>query len=125
MLLIYIAGPYTAPTRAGIEANIERATLVALDVAALGVMPVCPHANTGDARFSDVQPYQFWIAGTLDLLRKCDAIVLVDGWRESNGARGEVDEARGLGMPICGNVGELKELIEHGTIQTTEETCMP
>lgn len=116
MKLVYIAGPFT-PTAKQLEAranpgngwaqrlnaaidnnmdigaNIERATALALRVAESGHMPVCPHANTGDPRFLSLQTPEFWYAGTLELLRRCDAIALTDDWQESNGACREVIEA--------------------------------
>jgi hypothetical protein len=35
-------------------------------------------------------------------MRRCDAVVLVPNWRDSVGARSEVDEADRLGIEIIG-----------------------
>lgn len=109
MKLVYIAGPYMPTARQkndrydcaqdAIDENIARAVDLALRVAESGHMPVCPHSNTGDPRFQSLQTPAFWYAGTLELLRRCDAIALTDDWAESNGACREVIEAeRKLGI---------------------------
>jgi hypothetical protein len=98
--LIYIAGKFSGSTRTNVENNIMAAVRVGIEVAKLGGMPVIPHANTAHPDFSIVQVYSFWIEGTTELMRRCDAVMLVDGWRESSGASGEVVEAEELGLPV-------------------------
>lgn len=109
MKLIYVAGPFTAPDRAGIDANIAAAVAVGVEVARLGAMPVIPHANTAAEAFMIVQPYPFWIAGTMELLRVCSALVTVPGWERSRGATGEVAEAGRLGLPRFHTIAELAQ----------------
>jgi len=111
MRLIYCAGAFSAPTREGIDANIARAIDVGLEVAALGHMPIIPHANTGDPRFMAAQRHEFWIEGTLELMTRCDAVVLVPGHEESPGTRGEIAEARRLGIPVFNDVKTLAALV--------------
>lgn len=111
MILVYVSGPFTAPTRAGVEANIARAEALAVEVARLGACPICPHANTSHPSFESVQPYQFWIDATLEMMRRCDAVVFTPDWRTSRGAVGEHAEAVRLGMPVFETVEELAEWI--------------
>ncbi len=106
--LIYVAGRFSAPTREGVEANIHAAALVGLEVAKLGACPVVPHSNTSLPEYEDVQPYQFWIEATMEMLRRCNGVVLVPGWEESSGARGEVAEAQRLGLPVFRTLAELE-----------------
>lgn len=107
MKLVYVAGKFSAPTRAGVEANIAAAELVGIEVARLGLMPLIPHANTSHPQFEQVQPYPFWIEGTLELLRRSDALLTVSGWEASSGARGEVEEANRLGKPVFHDIAEM------------------
>jgi hypothetical protein len=110
--LIYVAGPFSAPTRDGVEQNIARAVARGLQVAQLGALPVIPHSNTSDPEFEDIQPYQFWIEATAELCRRCDALLTVHGWENSSGARGEVEIMRELGRPVFHKRVELRAWLE-------------
>jgi hypothetical protein len=96
--VIYIAGKYRGPTPWAVEQNIRAAEEVAARVLQLGMMPLCPHANT--RHMEGVASDEHFLAGTLELMRRCDAVVLVPNWRDSAGARAEVDEAKRLGLPV-------------------------
>ncbi len=91
MKIIYIAGPFRAKTAWGIEQNIRRAEEIGLLVAQAGAMPLIPHTNT--RFFHGECTEQFWIDGTMELLRRCDAAVFIPGWGKSSGANGEFNEA--------------------------------
>lgn len=99
-VLVYIAGPFSGADRTIVEANIRRAALRGLEVAKLGACPIVPHSNTSLPEYEHVQPYQFWITATLEMLRRCDALLTVPGWELSSGARGEVVHMIGRGKPI-------------------------
>lgn len=114
MELIYIAGKYTAKTYSEIDNNIKKAELAAVEVISKlglkGWFPITPHLNT--AHFEIYEPalpidYHYWIDGTAELLKKCDAILMLPGWEESSGARGEKEIAEKLGIPVFYNVDEI------------------
>lgn len=114
MNVVYIAGPYRASTPWEIEQNIRRAEEVALEVALSGAMPLCPHTMT---RFYGGQATdEFWLAGTMELLRRSDAVMLVEGWQDSAGTLAEVDAADDLALPTFrpGEYGAMREWIRHG-----------
>lgn len=97
MKVVYVAGPFRGPTPWDVELNIRLAEELALRVANAGAMPLCPHTMT---RYFDKQCNdQFWLDGTLELLRRCDAVVLTHNWEQSTGARGEYDEAGSFNLP--------------------------
>lgn len=100
MKLVYIAGPYRATYPYQVQRNIQAAVDVALDMCLSGfdLYPVVPHANT--AHFDGVRDGQFFVDGTADLCRGCDAIVVLSGWQNSIGTRGEIDIMRDLGKPV-------------------------
>lgn len=98
MKIVYIAGPFRGPTQWDIAQNIRRAEEWGFEVARLGAMPLIPHANT--AHFRGQQTDQFWLDGTLELMRRCDAILMIPKWEQSSGARGERAEAIVIGKPV-------------------------
>jgi hypothetical protein len=97
MKVIYIAGPYRAPTAWGIAENVRAAERVGLEVARAGAMPLIPHANT--AHFHGECTDELWIEGTLELLRRCDAAVFLPNWHHSTGSRCEWAECMRRDMP--------------------------
>lgn len=101
MKVVYIAGKYRGPNPWAVEQNIRAAEEVAARVAALGLMPQVVHPMTRFIGGSNSDE-QFWVDGTLEIMRRCDAVVLVPNWRDSVGARAEVEEAERLGIPVFG-----------------------
>ena len=98
-LLVYIAGPYRAPTTWGIQKNIHNARLWGVVVARAGAYPMIPHSNT--AHFDGaVDGDDFWLQGTLEMMRRCDGVLLIDGWMRSTGACEEERQAAALGIPL-------------------------
>lgn len=100
-ILIYVAGPFRASTRWDEEQNIRTAEAAGYEIAKLGAYPVIPHSNTR-GYFSDAQPGEFFLDGTLELMKRCDAVLLLPRWIESTGARAEKEEAERLGIPVFG-----------------------
>ncbi len=98
MKIAYVAGPYRAKTIQGVVENIRRARELALRLWKLGYAVICPHSNT--AFFDGVCPDSVWLEGDIEILKRCDLVVLVDGWENSAGARREVEVAAAHGIPI-------------------------
>lgn len=98
MKVVYIAGRIRGKNAWEIEQNIRWAEQYGMVVAERGAMPLIPHANT--RFFHGTLTDDFWLEGTLELLRRCDAVYCVSGWEASAGATAEVVEARRLGKPV-------------------------
>lgn len=98
--VIYIAGKYRGPNAWAVEQNIRAAEEVAARVWAAGHVALCPHANS--RHMEGVASNDHILAGTLELMRRCDAVVLVPNWQDSAGARAEVAEAFRLGIEVIG-----------------------
>jgi hypothetical protein len=115
MKVIYIAGPYRAKTPWGVEKNIHKAMDLAAQLVerchALGAYPQVPHANT--AHFDGLAPDDYYLEGTLETMRRCDALLMIPGWEASSGARNEVREAKRLGLPIFYSIEELESWLMH------------
>ena len=99
--LIYVAGPYRAATRDDIARNIDAARVIGISAAALGWFPVIPHANTAHMEL-DLPELgdDFWLRGTMEMMERCDAVVLVPGWQNSAGTLGEIARAYELRIPV-------------------------
>lgn len=106
MKLIYVAGPFRGPNSWEIEQNIRRAESLALEVWRLGAAALCPHTNT--RFFQGAADDKVWLEGDLEMLRRCDALILTPDWIKSSGARAEVAEANRLEIPVFHTLHELQ-----------------
>ena len=98
MKVIYIAGPFRGDNAWEVECNIRRAEELALGVWRHGGVALCPHCNT---RFFDgTAPDEVWLKGDLELLKRCDAVLLTINWRMSKGATAEKEFAEANGIPV-------------------------
>lgn len=95
--LIYVAGPYRAATTWQIDRNITNARVWGAKLAGWGAYPVIPHSNT--AHMDGAADDALWLAGTMELLRRCDGAIFIEGWKESRGSCAEWDEATRLNLP--------------------------
>jgi len=114
MKLVYVAGRFSAPTAWEIEKNIRAAEDIGAEVAKLGLMPVIPHANTRYFHGLTGTTPEFWYEGTLELLRRCDALILVPGYEESKGVEMEREEAYRLVIPQFHYLPALKDWLANG-----------
>ncbi len=106
MKVVYIAGPFRGPNAWEIEENIRRAERLALEVWRLGAAALCPHTNT--RFFQGAAEDAVWLDGDIELLNRCDAVLLTPDWKLSSGARAEHDHAKGRGLPIFYFLVDLK-----------------
>jgi hypothetical protein len=107
MIVVYIAGPYRAPHAWAIEQNIRRAEELALAVWRSGRAALCPHTNT--RFFQGAAEDHVWLDGDLELLKRCDAMLLVPGWERSTGALAERAQAMALAIPVFEDLDRLRE----------------
>ena len=113
--IVYVAGPYRAKSGAHdasvyneIEENIRRAEAAAIRLWDAGFGVLCPHLNT--AHFEVKCPNvgtEAYLETDLQLLRACDILYLLPGWKGSSGSVGEKNMAKRLGLPIYQSITEL------------------
>jgi hypothetical protein len=104
--LVYVSGPYTASTSEQLAQNIELAKQAGLKVRAMGLVPIVPHL----AILNDDPPvftYDHAMAECLEILDRCDAVLMMDGWRESHGAQRECSAALRAGILVFFSLAEL------------------
>jgi len=106
MKVVFISGPFRGPTHWDIFQNIRKAEALALDVWKAGAAAICPHTNS--QHFTGTCPDEVWLEGDLEILKRCDALIVTPDWERSSGARAEVDYAAKLGLPVFATVERLK-----------------
>lgn len=98
MKVIYIIGPFRAPTPWQIEQNVRRAEEVALKLWKQGYAVICAHAMT---RFYQHEcSDKVWIQGTTEIMTRCDAVYVLKGWENSVGSGEELGLAINLELEI-------------------------
>lgn len=110
MKVVYVSGPYRGSSHWEVARNIERAREAARRLWSLGVVVICPHANTA---MMDGDGIDF-LAGDLELVRRSDAVVMLEGWEASEGARREREEAIRCGIPVYLGVEEAERALAGG-----------
>ena len=112
--IVYIAGPFRAkpdPHNQWVqERNIRNAEAMALEVCRRGAVALCPHSMFRN--FQGALPDAYWLEVTTELLRRCDAIMLIDRWLESEGSRAEFHVARDMGLEVFYTIHELDVYLE-------------
>lgn len=97
-VLVYIAGPFRAPTAWEIEQNIRAAEELALEVWRAGFTCICPHLNT--RHFQGALPDAAWLNGDLIILGRCDALLALPKFGQSEGAKAEIRFALFRHIPV-------------------------
>lgn len=111
MQLIFVAGPFRAPTPWQVEQNVRRAEEASLDLWKIGgVAVICPHTNT--RFFQDECPDEVWLTGIMEILRRCDAVFAVPGWSKSTGTMAEIAEAKRLDKPVFFSLQEVLDWLD-------------
>ena len=98
MKVVYVSGPFRASNAWETWQHVNRAAVMALEVWRAGAACVCPHLNT--FCFQGAADDDVWLQGDLEMLRRCDAVLMIDGWEWSVGARHERTFAIGLKLPV-------------------------
>jgi nucleoside 2-deoxyribosyltransferase len=104
-IVVYVAGPYRAANAWLVEDNVRRAEVFSLLLWRHGFAPVCPHTQT--RFFQGAASDEVFLRGTLEMMRRCDAVLLLPGWEKSTGTRAELHEANRLGIPAFEHMTEL------------------
>lgn len=111
MKIVYVIGPFRGKTPWDVHQNVSNAEKLGFKVAQAGAMPLIPHKNT--EHFDGLLTDDFWIEGTKELLRRCDAAITVSAididWTCSAGSRGEVLEFERLGRPVFHSILDLQD----------------
>ena len=104
-IVVYISGPYSGK----ISENIQKARTVAIQVWEAGYMVFCPHLNTIHFENDCKCVYEDYLAGDIEIINRCNAVLMVEGWEGSNGATQEYNYAKAYGLPIFYSLAEMED----------------
>ena len=110
MLKIYRAGPLRASTEFAVRQNRANARTHAELLWELGFSVFCPHLNT-DGMIGRLEDENRFIDGALLWLAHADIVVALPGWRQSKGAKTEVNLATSLNLPVLHLLGSTSIII--------------
>jgi len=100
-LRVYVAGPYSAPDHMQVLRNIRRGQNAAKKILDSGHYPFCPFIDYqllfhGDENTSIETLYKYSLA----FLEVCDVMIMLPGYEESKGCKGEIEFANEKKIPI-------------------------
>jgi hypothetical protein len=110
--LVYIAGPYSATTQLGVEANVTKAREAALWCVEHRIFYFCPHLNSiFFERWLPEVPVEFYYDMDICIAEGCDAALMVGTWDLSKGAVKEYHYFARANKPIFYWPNELDKLL--------------
>ena len=100
--LIYLASPYAHPSPTVREARLEAVRYVCGQMVNKGKIVMSPLVYLGELAYKGVHPPQGWYAFDLQLLARCDELVVLQlpGWEDSRGVLVEIAGAQTKGLPV-------------------------
>ena len=118
MLRVYVAGKYNGPDVLAIATNIRKGNRLSADVMKAGMAPFCPWLDFQLALTDDFTVEQFK-ACSMEWVKCADAMLLVEGWENSQGVADEIVVAHQFEVRIFHKLEDLvkwQKQWEAGTI---------
>ena len=121
--LVYLASPYAHLSARVREARLEAARFVCGELVNEGKIVMSPLVYLGELAAKGVHPPQGWFAFDLQLLARCDELLVLQlpGWEDSRGLLVEIAGAQTKGIPVrlmsleeAGLPGEILEGLNCG-----------
>lgn len=113
MKVVFISGPFRSTNTNGksnawgVQQNVMTAMSLGLEVWKLGHVAICPHANSMFFQDADGVQDKIWLDGYIEVLKRCDAVLCTDNWKNSSGAKAEVDKAHEFNKPVFYSIEQL------------------
>lgn len=102
-MIVYLAGPIRPKGDQTLEGNVAIAKSVALELWKSGYTVICPHANSDlpvALAEKEVESSR-WLTGDLEIVARCDAVVVLPNWEQSEGTKGEIAFAKERNIMIA------------------------
>lgn len=101
-MIIYLAGPLTQINNKSVQDNVSSAKAIALELWKLGYTVISPHANCDlpmALAQEELEP-SYWLNKDLEIISRCDALVVLPDWELSLGTNAEINYAKERDIPI-------------------------
>jgi len=101
-MIVYLAGPIRPKGNQTMRGNVNAAKAIALELWRAGYAVICPHANSDlpiELADKECEP-SIWLNGDLEIVARCDAVIVLPGWETSAGAKGEIQFAEERKIPV-------------------------
>lgn len=105
----YLSGPVSGATAAVRNRHYFQALDISHQLWELEILHYCPHANSPRIGATDVE-YTEWMRMDLEVLRRCDWVLMVGDWAASDGCKREFNLAQALQIPIAYTTQEAARL---------------
>lgn len=112
-MLIYVAGKIRGDSKYSIVRffqmiyNVYRAWKTSLSIWRMGFTPIVPHMNSFLVNYFTELDRDDFIYRDLEILNKCDALFMMDNWKDSIGAKREHGHAVIINKPIYYGLSDL------------------
>jgi len=90
-----------------IDRNIQLAEQHSIELWNHGYKVFCPHLNTAHFEVKAKAEEKTYKEFDMRMLQYCDAIFALPNWKNSEGAKAEIEEAKRLGKPVFYSLDEL------------------
>lgn len=98
--IAYVAGPYRAQSEYLVKKNIRAAEEIGVKLWYYGFIAIVPHLNTQFFGGAYGMPDDVWLKGDLEILKRCDIVVVTPNWEFSSGTKEEIALAEKLGIDV-------------------------
>lgn len=107
----YVSGPYRDKRGSWyVEQNIWKAEAVAAELWRMGYAVICPHTNT--RHMDGLVDAETFIDGDIEIVKRCDVVVMLPDWHRSEGALLEKKAAHNAKVMVLSWLTD-RVLIEH------------
>lgn len=106
MIIVYIAGPLSGSSAWKRQCNRRNALALSLEVHKAGFAFICVHA-WGTTFWEEIDE-ESALAADFELVSRCDAVLLVDGWERSRGTAREIVHAHQTFVPVFTRLEDLQ-----------------
>lgn len=97
--LIYIAGPLNSDAPGYIQ-NLNNMAQKSIDIRRLGCATICPGNDFIEGLVCGTFNYEDYTKNTLEIMKHCDAVYVMENSHNSKGVKKEIEEAKKHGIPV-------------------------